>query len=132
MIVVFDSNVLISALLFPGGQAEAALMRILSGADRLAISKELLGELLTVLARKFSRDREELSRVALWLSEIAEWVTPTRRINAVIDEPDNRVLECALAAKANAIVSGDKALLRLQLFEGVRIVSLRDYISAPH
>lgn len=132
MIVVFDTNILISALVFPGGQAETALMRILSGADRLAISKELLGELLTVLARKFSRDREELSRVALWISELAEWVTPTRRVNAVIDEPDNRVLECAVAAKASAIVSGDKALLRLQLFEGVRIVSLRDYLSAPH
>jgi len=130
MIVVFDTNILISALVFPGGQAEAALMRILSGADRLAISKELLGELLTVLARKFSRDREELSRVAFWMSELAEWVTPTRRINAVVDEPDNRVLECAVAAKASVIVSGDKAVLRLQLFEGVRIVSLRDYLSA--
>jgi putative PIN family toxin of toxin-antitoxin system len=105
-------------------------MRILSGADRLAISKELLGELLTVLARKFSRDREELSRVAFWISELAEWVTPTRRINAVVDEPDNRVLECAVVAKASVIVSGDKALLRLQLFEGVRIVLLRDYLSA--
>jgi uncharacterized protein len=132
MIVVLDTNILISALVFPGGQAEAAVMRILSGADRLAISKELLGELLTVLARKFNRDREELSRVALWISELAEWVTPARRINAVVDEPDNQVLECALAARASVIVSGDKALLRLQFFEGVRIVSLREYLSAPH
>lgn len=130
MTVVFDTNILISALVFPGGQAEIALMKILSGADRLAISKELLDELLMVLARKFSRDREELSRVALWISEIAEWVTPTQKVKVAADDPDNRVLECAVAAKAALIVSGDKALLGLKSFEGIKIASLRDYLSA--
>lgn len=44
------------------------------------------------------------------------------------DDPDNRVLECALAGRADAIVTGDTALLELGEYRGVRIVSLRDYL----
>ena len=48
----------------------------------------------------------------------------------VKDEPDNRILECALAARAEAIVTGDRALLALREFGGVRIIRLRDYLEA--
>lgn len=129
MIVVFDTNIFVSALVFPGGRAEEAIIRILSGTDHLVISKPLLDELLVVLARKFNRDREELSRVALWISELAEWVHSSRRLNVVDDEADNRVLECAVAGKAELIITGDKALLQLKSFEGILIESLSDYVS---
>ena len=129
MIVVFDTNIFVSALVFPGGRAEEAIIRILRGTDHLVISKPLLDELLVVLARKFDRDREEFSRVALWISELAEWVHTSRRINEVDDEADNRVLECAVAGKAELIVTGDKALLQLRSFEGILIESLSDYVS---
>jgi putative PIN family toxin of toxin-antitoxin system len=127
--VVFDTNVFVSALVLPGGRAEEALARIVEGTDRLLLSKPILDELLGVLARKFSRDREELARVAVWLEELAEWVRPTRRVTAAADEPDNRVLECASAGRADAIVTGDKALLQLKNFEGIHILTLRDYLS---
>ena len=129
MIVVFDTNIFVSALVFPGGRAEEAIIRILSGTDHLVISKPLLDELLVVLARKFNRDREELSRVALWISELAESVHSSRRLNVVDDEADNRVLECAVAGKAELIITGDKALLQLKSFEGILIESLSDYVS---
>lgn len=54
----------------------ASAKRLRDG-DRLLLSKPILDELLGVLARKFSRDREELARVAVWLEELAEWVRPT-------------------------------------------------------
>jgi putative PIN family toxin of toxin-antitoxin system len=127
--VVFDTNVFVSALVLPGGRAEEALARIVEGTDRLLLSKPILDELLGVLARKFSRDREELARVAVWLEELAEWVRPARRVTAAADEPDNRVLECASAGRADAIVTGDKALLQLKNFEGIHILTLRDYLS---
>jgi uncharacterized protein len=127
--VVFDTNVFVSALVLPGGRAEEALARVVEGSDRLLLSKPILDELLGVLARKFSRDREELSRVAVWLEELAEWIRPTRRITAAADEPDNRILECASAGRADAIVTGDKALLQLKNFEGVHILKLRDYLA---
>jgi predicted nucleic acid-binding protein len=44
------------------------------------------------------------------------------------DDPDNRILECAAAARADLIVTGDEALLALGAFEGVRIVRLADYL----
>ena len=129
MRVVFDTNILVSAFVLPGGRAAEALARIVEGTDRLLLSKPILDELLGVLARKFSRNREELARVAVWLEELAEWVRPTRHITSAADEPDNRVLECASAGRANAIVTGDKALLQLETFEGIQILTLRDYLS---
>jgi putative PIN family toxin of toxin-antitoxin system len=128
--VVFDTNVLVSALVFPGGRGEAALLRVVEERDQLFFSKPILDELLGVLARKFSRDKEELSRVALLLSELGVAVRPRQKLRAVKDEPDNRVLECALAGHVDAIVTGDHALLELREFHGVRIISLREYLKA--
>ena len=129
MRVVFDTNIFVSALILPGSHAEEALTRVLEGTDRLILSKPILDELLGVLARKFSRDREELARVAVWLGELAEWVRPTQRLSVAGEEADNRIVECALTGRARIIVTGDKGLLRLGTFEGIGIVTLRDYLS---
>jgi putative PIN family toxin of toxin-antitoxin system len=128
MKVVFDTNILVSALVFPGGRAEAALLRIIEEHDQLLLSKPILDELLGVLARKFSRDAEELARTAVLLSELALTVRPRQKLRVVVDDPDNRVLECALAGRADAIVTGDSALLELGEFRGVRVISLREYL----
>lgn len=127
MKVVFDTNVLVAGLVFPGGQGELALQRVVDERDRLLLSKSILDELLDVLARKFSRDIEELARAAVFLSELGTMVRPRRRLRILQDEPDNRILECALAGKADAIVTGDHALLALREFRGIRVITLRDY-----
>lgn len=128
MKVVFDTNILVSALVFPGGRGDAALRRIVEEQDQLVISKPILEELLRVLGSKFSRDTEELAHVAVFLSELTLTVNPRRRLQVVKDEPDNRILECALTARAEAIVTGDRALLALGKFRSVRIISLREYL----
>jgi len=127
--VVFDTNIFVSALVLPSGRAAEALARVVEGTDRLLLSKPILDELLGVLARKFSRDREQLARVAVWLEELAEWVRPTRRVTVATDEADNRILECASAGRSDAIVTGDKVLLQLKNFEGIDILTLRDYLA---
>lgn len=131
MRVVFDTNVLVAAIVFPGGRGDAALQRVVEEQDQLLISKAILDELLGVLARKFARDAEELAHVALFLGELGTLVQPGRRLRIVKDDPDNRILECALAGRADAIVTGDRALLALREFRGVRVVSLRDYLELP-
>jgi putative PIN family toxin of toxin-antitoxin system len=131
MRVVFDTNVLVSALVFPDGRADAAVRRILEGKDDLVLSTDILREVLSVLARKFGRDKEELSRVAVILSEMAEVVEPTTRLKVFRDDPDNRILECAVAGKATAIVTGDKAMLALGEHAGVRLIPLSAYLSPP-
>ncbi|MCP2501147.1 MAG: putative toxin-antitoxin system toxin component, PIN family [Deltaproteobacteria bacterium] len=131
MKVVFDSNILIAALLFPGGRAEAAVANIFDGVDDLVISRLIIQEALSVLASKFSRDKEELSRVAVVLGEMGQIVEPSRRLSVLRDEPDNRILECAVEGNAEAIVTGDKAMLTIGEYEGIRLVTLADYLKKP-
>ncbi len=55
---------------------------------------------------------------------------PSRRVEAVKDDPaDNRIIECALGARADAIVSGDKHLLRIKSFERITIMSVCDFLN---
>jgi len=129
--VVFDTNVLVAALVFPGGQGDAALRRVVEGRDQLVLSRAILGELLEVLGRKFARDAEELAHVAVFVSDLATVVAPRRRLRVVKDDPDNRILECALAGKAQAIVTGDKGLLALKSFEGIPLMTLASYLGRP-
>lgn len=128
MRVVFDSNILISALVFPGRSAERAMYRVIEGVDRLLISRPILNEVLSVLARKFAREGEELARVAVLLAEIADLVTPGKTIRVLKDDPDNRVLECAVGGRAEVLVTGDRAMLDLRSYGKIRIISLRSYL----
>lgn len=128
MKAVFDTNIFISAIALSGSRAEAAILKVVAGDVRLAISREIIHEVLAVLARKFDRNAEELARVAVYLSDLAEVVTPRRRIKILTDEPDNRILECAVAGKADMIVTGDKAMLALGAYRGIRIISLKEFL----
>jgi putative PIN family toxin of toxin-antitoxin system len=128
--VVFDSNVLVAALVFPGGAADQAMRRVVGGADHLMVSKPIIEEVLGVLSRKFSRDREELARVAVFLAGTGALVETTHRADALTDEPDNRILECAVSGKADVIVTGDRAMLRLGQYAGVSIITLRDFLES--
>jgi uncharacterized protein len=129
--VVFDTNLQVSALVFPGGRGEAALRRIIDETDQLVLSQPVVGELLDVLARKFARDAEELAHIAVFVTELAVIVAPKRRLRIVKDDPDNRILECAVAGRAEVIVTGDKALLALKLYRKIRIMTLREYLGTP-
>ena len=83
MRAVFDTNIFISALILPGRSADAAIMRIINGDATLVISREIIDEILTVLSRKFSKDAEALSRVAVNLAGLGELVHPTERVKAL-------------------------------------------------
>jgi putative PIN family toxin of toxin-antitoxin system len=90
----------------------------------LCISREIIHEVLGVLAQKFSKDPEQLARTAVFLSDVTDVVAPRRKLKVLKDDPDNRVLECALTAHADVIVTGDRAMLDLENFRGTRILSL--------
>ena len=114
--------------MFPGRQAEKALERIVAGHSHLLISQFIIDEILTVLARKFRQDAEQLAHDAILLARIGEIIATRQRLTLLKDDPDNRILECALAGRADLIVTGDRELLDLKQFEGIRIVSLRYYL----
>ena len=131
MRVVFDTNIFISAFAIPGSRAEEAIRRVVNGHDSLIISKAILEELLTTLARKFSRDQEELAHIAVFLAEIGTVVHPKRRVRILKDDPDNRVLECAVAGRADAVVTGDRAILSLGRHHEIPILTLATYLALP-
>jgi uncharacterized protein len=126
--VVFDTNIFVSALGLPGGNANHAIRRVIDGRDRLIVSRPIINELLDVLARKFRRDAEDLARVAVFVADLGEMVETRRRLRVLTDDADNRILECAVAGDAEAIVTGDRAMLRLRKYRGIRILNLRDYV----
>ena len=129
MRLVLDTTVLVSALALPGGRGDEALRKIVDGEDALVLPRPILDKLLGVLARKFAHDREALARVAVFLSEVGEFVELDESLAVLADEPDNRILECALAAGAKLVVTGDRAMLAQGEYRGVRIVSPSGYLA---
>ena len=128
MKAVFDTNIFVSALAIPGGQAQRAIDLVIDARVTLCISKEIVHEVLGVLAQKFSKGPEELSRTAVFLVELAELVAPRKKVTVLDDEPDNRILECAMTGSADIIVTGDRAMLDLRIYQGIRILSLRQFL----
>jgi uncharacterized protein len=128
MRVVLDSNVYVSAFVVPGGAAGQVIESLLRGHAIALISRPIVAEVLSVMARKFAADREALARTALFLNEFAELVAPRERLQVLADEPDNRILECAVAGHAQTIVTGDRAMLRLGQYAGIQIVSVRAFL----
>ena len=128
MKAVIDSNIFISALAIPGGQAERAIDLVIDARINLCISKEIIHEVLRVLAQKFAKSSEELSRTAMFMSELGELVVPDEKLRVLDDEPDNRILECAVTGHADIIVTGDRAMLNLEEYAGIRILSLRQFL----
>ena len=128
MKAVFDTNIFVSALAIPGGQAERAIDLVIEARVNLCVSKEIIHEVLGVLAQKFSKGPEDLSRTAVFLSELAELVVPRKKLAVLDDESDNRILECAVTGHADIIVTGDRAMLDLKKYGEICILSLRQFL----
>jgi len=126
--VVADSNIFVSALVF-GGVAARLLQNAVDGKVQLFVSEAILEETLGVMRDKFGRSAEQLEEARQAILSVADIVSERHILDIVMDDPDdNRILECALAAGADAIVSGDKHLLRLKRFEGISIITLREFL----
>ena len=120
--VVLDTNILISAFIFPGGPPEAVVRAALDGRVELVTSPPLLAELGRVLADKFGWEPPLAAEAVTQVARIATVVRPDDRVQVVLDDPDDdRVLEAAAAGRADVIVSGDRHLLRLRSWQGVPI-----------
>jgi len=126
--VVLDTNVVASALLW-GGTPERLIELAGEGQLELVTSEALLAELGGILARpKFAEQLRRKNLFAVEIvaryQEIAETVTAEPTAEAALRDPDDAaVLACALAARADFIVSGDKDLLVLKAHQRVRIVN---------
>ncbi|MBI4238947.1 MAG: putative toxin-antitoxin system toxin component, PIN family [Deltaproteobacteria bacterium] len=129
--IVADTNVLISGVLF-GGPPRRVLELSQQGVIQLCLSRPLLDEFTDVLARpKFRLDDALLLLLADTLVAYSLIVVPQRRVRVIRADPDdNRVLECAHAAGAQYIVSGDHHLLTLRRYSGIPILSPATFLMA--
>ncbi len=128
MRAVFDTNVLIAALLWRG-PPHVLLQHVRAGTVSMVSSPVLLAELADVLGRpKFDailvKTNTSRERSLAEVRQLAEVIEPPPLPQPVCRDPDDdQVLALALAAKVEVIVSGDDDLLSLKSFEGIPIVS---------
>lgn len=130
MRIVLDTNVLISALAFPGSKPDQVLGRIRRGEMELFISPFILSELDRVLREKFRFGKKEARARVNAIRPIARLVQPAERITVITaNDDDNRILECALAAQAEFLVTGDQQhLLPLKSYRGTKIITPADFL----
>ena len=127
--VVLDTNVLISAILF-GGKPRQILERAIRGEIRLCLSEPILEELKGVLQRsKFDYSPEMIQFILTGLTGIADFVNPSETINVVLEDPDdNRILECAVEAGTNYVITGDFHLLKLSRYRNIGVVNVVGFL----
>ena len=128
MRVVFDTNVLISALVY-GGLPRELLTRVFRGELTLVTSTVLMNELEEVLVARFAHVPSLARTVRAEIELLAEVVDAPGLERVARDADDDAVLAAAIAGEASAIVTGDNDLLVLVEHRGVRIVTPRDFAS---
>lgn len=124
--VVFDSNVLISALF--GGPPEDVFQHVIDGDCVLVVSPPILAELAKALRRKFRVSDHDITAYVKLIGRTADVVQPSERLHVIEDNADNRVLECAVTGQANLVVSGNRHLLKLREHAGIPIVRTTDFL----
>lgn len=134
MRVVIDTNVFISS--FFGGNPGKIIDLWRREKITLCVSRDILEEYIEVLRRIGLEDEDELEELLALFAKGFNilFTTKTPRIKAVEADPDDdKFIECAVALKAEAIVTGDKALVSLKAYKGVKILTpsqfLKDYES---
>lgn len=122
--IVIDTNVLGSALFWEGNEA-----RLIEAVERGVIeaytSSHILSELERILlGPKFKLQKDDASNLLGYYTTLMRLIVPRSTANIIPEDPsDNRILECALEIKADLIVSGDKHLVSLGEFKGIKVMT---------
>lgn len=121
---VYDTNVIVSAILKAGSIPASLVSLALQGTVQLFLSPALLEEYTEVLKRPAFGFR--VRTVKTFLSELEKasvMVYPTMLDTSALDEPDNHILECALEAKAQYVITGNREHCPFAEFKGIKILT---------
>jgi len=127
---VFDTNVIVSALLLPGSVPRQAFDKAMDD-GHILLSQSVILEIDKILRRprfnRYLQEEDRLRFLALLVRE-AEVIDATEPINACRDPKDDKYLELAVAGKAACIVTGDSDLLDMNPFRGISILTPRQFM----
>ena len=128
MRIVLDTNVFISS--FFGGNPRTIINLWKDGRLTLCLSQDIFDEYIEVLRRLGLDNTPELEELLKLFATGFHIVFTTRtpEIHVVTDPDDDKFIACALALKAGCVVSGDKALVDVRLYQGIRIVTPREFL----
>ena len=127
--VVIDTNVIVSAFGWHGSPEK--VVRLVSHGRILNFTTlEMLGELRRTIAYPRLRFPEELqAEIIETIFAISHVITPSESVDVIENDPsDNKILECALSADADFIISGDKDLLKLKNFRSIEILTPDEFL----
>lgn len=124
-----DTNIYISGFEF-GGTPRRFLDLARAGTFRLDVSDAITQEVLRVLRIKFGYSPERLLEAEKRIGGLTQRVSPQRTLDVIAADPsDNRILECAVTAQSDFIVSGDaRHVLPLGVYSGIPIVKVTDFL----
>ena len=128
--VVIDTNIYISAIFWNGKPREVIDL----GRDgkiiiftSLDIENEIAGKLKT----KFKLAEEDVNKILLDYSTFTLPSRINKQLIVVQDDPDdNKFIECAVECRANYIISGDRHLLNLKEYGGIKIIKSSEFLKA--
>ena len=127
MTIVFDSNVIISALIATSGTAKDVFLYC-GERFRIIISDYIINEVSEKLRSKFDFSGTEIKEVTDFLETHTELVKPAdQKLELSRDKKDNPVLNLAVSADADFLISGDNDLLVLKKVKGMRIISPAEF-----
>ncbi len=129
MKVVIDTNIFVSS--FFGGNPKKVIDLWKNGKITLCVSKDILDEYIRVLQRIGLDEEHEIEEILSLFGKGFNilFTTKTSEIRVVKDDPDDdKFVECAVALKAEAIITGDRHLGKLGEFRGIRIVTPLEFL----
>ena len=128
--VVLDTNIIVSAYLNPDGLPFFILKLALAGSFRLCVSEPILAEYEELLSRKsFSMDRRRARLFLRQIRAVGDVYSSAGGLDVTKDPDDNMFLECALAAKAHYLVTGNNAHFPKKRWKYTSVISPRTFIN---
>jgi len=125
--VVFDTNIYLSAFVF-SGLPRKVLNLAIKDKINLFVSPAILLEIAEKLKNKFLWSEEKVQKVIKVIADTAFVVKPRTKLKVIKKDPtDNKILEAALAGKADIIISGDKHLLNIKKYKNIKIIKAREF-----
>lgn len=129
MRITVDTNVLVSALGWNGAEA-AVIDMVLESRIELCLSAQILSEFYRVVKYpKLGFTGEEIDGFIGRILPCVLFVNPIKNIYVIDADPDdNKIIECAIAGESEFIISGDRHLLKLSEYEGIKILRAAEFL----